>query len=57
MVFDLATGEWRWPEGVSYAPEARAAVKRWVATRLHSLTQRGIELPLPVLEAVVAALE
>ena len=52
-----ATGEWRWPEGVSYAPEARAAVKRWAATRLHSLTQRGVELPLPVLEAVVAALE
>ena len=33
-----ATGEWRWPEGVnSYAPEARAAMKRWAATRLHSL--------------------
>ena len=52
-----AEGEWRWPEGVSYAEPAKVAVKRWASTRLHALTERGVELPLPILEAVMEALQ
>ena len=50
------SGEWRWPEGVQYNAGSEQAITHWMSLRLHALTERGVALPLGMLQAVAATL-